>query len=73
MACIRTQDSKSDFVSAESFSVIGSPQTDHVVMEEPMKPLRLTWAATALCLLLAVSALAGQIGSGGVVSTAAAE
>jgi len=33
-----------------------------------MKPLRQTCAATVLSLLLAVSALAGQIGSGGIVS-----
>ncbi len=33
-----------------------------------MKTLRQTCAATVLSLLLAVSALAGQIGSGGIVS-----
>jgi len=37
-------------------------------MEEHMKTLRQTCAATALSLLLAVSAVAGQIGSGGVVA-----
>ena len=33
-----------------------------------MNTLRQTCAATVLCLLLAVSVLAGQIGSGGIVS-----
>jgi hypothetical protein len=37
-------------------------------MEEHMRPLRQTCAVTALSLLLAVSAVAGQIGSGGVVA-----
>ena len=34
-----------------------------------MKPLRQTCAAAVISLLFAVSALAGQIGSGGIVST----
>ena len=38
-------------------------------MEKTMKTLRQTSAVITLSLLLAVSALAGQIGSGGVVST----
>lgn len=33
-----------------------------------MKPLRQTCSAAVISLLLAVSALAGQIGSGGIVS-----
>jgi len=38
------------------------------VMEEPMNTLRQTCAATVLSLLLAVSALAGQISSPGIVA-----